>query len=421
VVAVAIGFVVALRPDLFWGDGGFFDRSDQSSDFTSGRLDIWEHVFSLWGGHPVAGIGYHTVELVPGLGDLNAHNLFLLVLAELGLVGIVIFGALIVRIILVGFRSTSPVDRMLIGGVVTVLVIELTEASMFGFGGPTAMISWIALLAFGATGRSGSSGRVDPIQAGSAALDGSGLDKRALQSSRADSISVCIATYNGSRFVEEQLRSILDQLGPDDEVMVIDDGSQDDTVTVLRRLSDERVRVHVNERNTGHVTAFEAAIQEARGQLIFLADQDDVWLPGRVRLLSDGLKNRTYVASNWSILGEQSGMHGRPLLASKETSTPWRNIGRLYLGSIPYFGCAMAFRREALSLLLPFPPMVEAHDHWIALAGNMDGGIEHLPQATVARRLHENNLTAGRRSMGMVLRTRLKLTFLLATILVRQG
>src|SRR5690606_1343296 len=95
-------------------------------------------------------------------------------------------------------------------------------------------------------------------------------------------VSVCMASYNGSRYLPAQLSSILSQLGPDDELIVVDDASTDDSVAVVQGFADSRVRLLVNEKNCGHVASFARAIAEANLPVIMLADQDDVWLDGRV-------------------------------------------------------------------------------------------------------------------------------------------
>ena len=96
-------------------------------------------------------------------------------------------------------------------------------------------------------------------------------------------ISVCIATYNGEKYIREQLDSILVQLGPDDEIVVCDDRSSDRTLELIEGYRDSRIHVHRNEKNLGHVRNFEKAISLSRGDYLFLSDQDDVWLPGRVQ------------------------------------------------------------------------------------------------------------------------------------------
>jgi hypothetical protein len=169
----------------------------------------------------------------------------------------------------------------------------------------------------------------------------------------------------------------------------------------------------------GHVRAFERSLREARGDVILLSDQDDIWLPGRVALMKEALSYSNYVASNWRPLDDE--LAGGARISSKDTSSPWRNVARIFAGSIAYFGCAMGVRRESLAQLLPFPQQTEAHDHWIALVGNVGGGITHLEQDTVARRLHANNLTPRRRrALAQIVRTRLILTSLLWEALVRR-
>jgi glycosyltransferase involved in cell wall biosynthesis len=99
-------------------------------------------------------------------------------------------------------------------------------------------------------------------------------------------VSVCLASYNGAAHIREQIDSILADLGSYDEVVVVDDASQDGTVTVLEGRADPRVRVMRSRRNVGHVKAFERAIGEATGDIIMLSDQDDVWPAGRTATLT---------------------------------------------------------------------------------------------------------------------------------------
>src|SRR4051812_36670865 len=99
------------------------------------------------------------------------------------------------------------------------------------------------------------------------------------------SISVCMATYNGEKYIARQLRSILEQLGEDDEVILIDDCSTDRTIEIVRQLGDRRVAVHINDRNRGEVFSFGKAMSLAKKDFVFLSDQDDVWMPGRASLM----------------------------------------------------------------------------------------------------------------------------------------
>src|SRR5579863_7982285 len=95
-------------------------------------------------------------------------------------------------------------------------------------------------------------------------------------------ISVCMATYNGERFIHEQLESILGQLEDDDEVVIVDDASTDGTVHLAEEFRDKRIRILRRDRNRGVLQTFERALKEAAGEIIFLADQDDVWRSDKV-------------------------------------------------------------------------------------------------------------------------------------------
>ena len=91
------------------------------------------------------------------------------------------------------------------------------------------------------------------------------------------SVSVCIATYNGAGFIKEQLDSILMQIPATAEVLIGDDGSVDETISIVEGFNDPRIRVIRNSSNLGYVRNFENLIENARGDYIFLSDQDDIW------------------------------------------------------------------------------------------------------------------------------------------------
>ena len=112
-----------------------------------------------------------------------------------------------------------------------------------------------------------------------------------------------MATFNGERFLQEQIGSILAQLDPNDEVVVVDDASQDATVDVIEQIGDARVKVVRHADNRGYVPTFEEALSLARGQYIFLSDQDDIWTPGRVELMIAALQRAELVVGNCEHFG----------------------------------------------------------------------------------------------------------------------
>ena len=96
--------------------------------------------------------------------------------------------------------------------------------------------------------------------------------------------SVCIATYNGEKFIEEQIRSILLQLDSHDEIVISDDHSTDKTIQIIKSINDDRIKIIYNKNNKGYTNNFENAISKASGDFIYLSDQDDVWKPTKVKV-----------------------------------------------------------------------------------------------------------------------------------------
>lgn len=223
-------------------------------------------------------------------------------------------------------------------------------------------------------------------------------------------VSVCMATYNGSPWIESQLCSILNELDSSDEVVVVDDCSSDDTAAKVMGIGDSRVRLIRNIQNVGHVQAFSRSIASALGDVLVLSDQDDLWIPGRVQLMTDLLSDASVCATGFIQRFPDSSEEVLPRLRFREDGVRGfcRVLNELLFGKGPYWGCAMAFRADVRELILPIPSWVESHDHWIALAGGALGGVRVSPVSTVIRRLHERNVTPrGRRSVTRRIRTRL--------------
>jgi glycosyltransferase involved in cell wall biosynthesis len=226
-----------------------------------------------------------------------------------------------------------------------------------------------------------------------------------------------MAAYNGAEFIEEQLQSILDQIGPDDEVIVVDDASTDDTVTVIESLGDPRIRLERSPDNRGYVQTFGAALALARGQYILLSDQDDVWCPGRVKPMIDALKSHAVVATNLTIIGTTDhgirGPYGQIdwRVHAGDSTHYARNILGILAGNRPYHGCTMGIRQEVLATTLPFPKYLkESHDLWTAIYGNLTHSIVHLEIRSIFKRLHSGNDTPPRPRWGyMVLVSRARL------------
>ena len=223
-------------------------------------------------------------------------------------------------------------------------------------------------------------------------------------------VSVCLAAHDGAEYVGEQVRSILDQLGPTDELVVVDDASTDDTVSIVQSLGDARVTVHRSDANVGSVRTIERALGLARGAYLLLADQDDVWVPGRLEAMVAALESDGVVATSVAVLGDPPGPP-RWTLRARDSHRYAANVAAVLVGVRWYFGCAMGLRRDLLPVVLPFPPwLTESHDLWIGLVGNVTREMRHLEDPSVERRLHGSNQTPlGWRSLPTILRARVML------------
>lgn len=175
-------------------------------------------------------------------------------------------------------------------------------------------------------------------------------------------ISVCMATYNGSKYIRQQVESILIQLSFEDEVIISDDGSLDETLQVLQEIGDIRVKICKNEPPHGVVENFENAIKHAVGDYIFLCDQDDVWMPGKVKKVLEALKDYDFVVHNAEMVDGDLVSWGIDFFSLRKTRYGyWQNLWKMR-----YLGCTMAFRRNALKFILPFPNNMLWHDIWVA-------------------------------------------------------
>lgn len=199
-------------------------------------------------------------------------------------------------------------------------------------------------------------------------------------------ISVCIATYNGAKYIAEQLASILKQLSAEDEVVVSDDGSTDGTIDIVRSLNDRRIRIVDGPRRHSPTLNFEWALRNAKGEYIFLADQDDVWLEGKVTRCVEELQMCDCVVSDArvtdSLLNTTSEslfqlMHVR---RGRLSNLLWRN---------GYTGCCMAFKREVLSKALPFPTDIPMHDIWIGNVAAFCGSLHFINDRLLLFRRHD--------------------------------
>lgn len=205
-------------------------------------------------------------------------------------------------------------------------------------------------------------------------------------------ISVCIASYNGGKYIRRQLESILIQLDQEDEVVISDDGSTDNTAAEVADLNDERVRF-VSHAPAGITANFENAVRHAKGDFIFFADQDDEWFPGKVQTVL-----RTFATSGCAVVQHDAVVvdgNGVVIFPSWAEQRGIRKGIFLNLVKTCYIGCCMAFRRELLDFALPFRGNNNAclHDEWVGFVAEHHGGICYIPEKLIKYCRHEGTVS----------------------------
>lgn len=236
-------------------------------------------------------------------------------------------------------------------------------------------------------------------------------EERGLHKMRNDEISVCMATYNGEKFLKEQIDSILVQLQSNDELVIVDDCSTDSTKSIIESYSDKRIKVFYNEHNVGVNRNFEKAITYSKNKYIFLADQDDIWVPKRANnMYLELLKSKVFVVTGNMIFVDENGEKQVSTLKrinDADSMKKYKNIGQIFSGKSAYFGCAMAFSRDLCGIILPFPSYIESHDIWIAMAGILLNGNHHYSSDVLFRRIHKNNVSLVHRKLHKMIYSRI--------------
>lgn len=221
-------------------------------------------------------------------------------------------------------------------------------------------------------------------------------------------VSVCMAAFNGSAFIEEQLRSVLSQLEDADEIIIVDDCSTDDTASIIRRVGGYRVQLLQNELNIGVLASFEKALRISTGEIVFLCDQDDRWHDQKVRRFLREFRDDavTLVISTCNIIDRRGQMIRSP---EKRRDSAAPGIAPTIVRN-RYQGSLMAFRRSILPAVLPFPSGVPMHDWWIGAVNSIVAKGVFLAEPLVDYRRHGANASpASHTAIPTMLRYRLKL------------
>ena len=220
-------------------------------------------------------------------------------------------------------------------------------------------------------------------------------------------VSVVLAAYKGEKYIAEQVRSILSQLSEIDELIISEDYPQGETRSAIESIlkTDPRVR-YIHGKGQGLIKNFENAIINARGDFIFLSDQDDLWLEGKVSAVLTEFENGADVVMHDAFItdADLNKTGERAFVLNSARKGIFRNILKN-----SYQGSCMAFRREMLSFILPFPEKIPMHDQWIGLMGEKHGKVSFIDHPYILYRRHSENVSGGGSSLIQKLKWRVNI------------
>ena len=201
-------------------------------------------------------------------------------------------------------------------------------------------------------------------------------------------VSVAMATYNGEKYIKEQIESILKNLQNNDELVISDDGSNDSTLNIINSFGDKRIKL-IKGPGKGIKQNFNNAIKNTKGEYIFLSDQDDIWMPDKVETVVNKFNHSDYlliqhdaivIDENQEIIYESFAKH------RKVKTGILKNIIKN-----SYHGCCIAFRNELKEKILPIPENINMHDQWIGLIAELNGKTFFEDEVLIKYRRHNAN------------------------------
>ena len=220
-----------------------------------------------------------------------------------------------------------------------------------------------------------------------------------------------MATYNGAKYVSEQIDSILNQTIQNFELVICDDCYTDETWRILEeyREKDLRIKLYCNEQNIGFKRNFEKAISLCSGEYIALSDQDDVWLPNHLEILYNLIGEKMIACGNANMVDADGKKIGLTLREMESFNyIPTDNLQLAYSVIFfrnPFQGASMLIRKSFFSYALPIPNEIKFHDSWFSNLAFYCGGIVYTNEIINNYRMHGSNVTGMRVKVKSKIRT----------------
>lgn len=206
-----------------------------------------------------------------------------------------------------------------------------------------------------------------------------------------EKVSVAMATYNGERYIKEQIESILINLQKDDELIISDDGSTDNTIKIIEEYIkiDKRIKLLEGPKK-GVKQNFANAIKNTTGKYVFLSDQDDTWKENKVEIVLKYFEKEkcTLIVHDAEIVDDEQNIISNSFFRYRKSGNGV--IKNIYINT--YIGCCMAFDSKIIKDILPIPNNIEMHDQWIGIINDMKYTKSHfIKDKLIKYRRHTNN------------------------------
>lgn len=215
-------------------------------------------------------------------------------------------------------------------------------------------------------------------------------------------VSIALATYNGEKFIVEQMKSILHQSFQDFEIVIHDDCSTDGTYDLLRQFAkkDNRIILKKNKDNLGFSENFKTIVDDCTGEYIAFSDQDDIWETKHLEILLAIIGNKDVACGNALLVNQDNhslGFTMKEVVGIHKEIESDRICWRLFFDNFVQ-GSAMLVRRELCKKYLPVPDIVKFHDYWLAIVASLNNGVVYTSKIVLRYRQHGNNITNNRKN-----------------------
>lgn len=215
-----------------------------------------------------------------------------------------------------------------------------------------------------------------------------------------ETVDILLPTYNGEKYLKEQLDSILEQTYKNIRIIISDDCSKDRTREILKEYEkkDNRIKLYMQPQNIGVVKGIEFLLEKVESKYFMLADQDDVWLPEKVEKSVEKIESEKadLVFGDLEVVDEKLNTiypsFGDFMLLNRKINKYIGDYKLNYLYNC-VTGCTVLAKKELIKKILPLP--IESkyliHDHWIGLVASLNGKLAYMPERYIKYRQHGNN------------------------------